>query len=124
MLKRILFCAKATFSNFYPYLGVVPLLINLRNVTIRDWIQQPSNVYIGRHNKHYGISSVWGNPFKISPKINRRECIIKYKEYLLNNEHLMQKLPDLCGKVLGCWCDPEPCHGHVIIKIIKEKLLL
>ena len=107
----------------YPYLGV-PLLINLRYVAIRDWIQQPSNVYIGRHNKHYGISSVWGNPFKISPQKNRRECILEYKKYLLINEPLMQRLPELCGKVLGCWCEPEPCHGHVIIEIIKEKLAL
>ena len=56
--------------------------------------------------------------------MNRSECIVKYEQYLLSNEHLMQKLPDLCGKTLGCWCDPEPCHGHVIIEIFKEKLLL
>ena len=27
---------------------------------------------------------------------------------------------ELTGKILGCWCNPEPCHGHVLVKLYKE----
>jgi hypothetical protein len=24
------------------------------------------------------------------------------------------------GKVLGCWCYPDACHGNVLLEIINE----
>ena len=27
---------------------------------------------------------------------------------------------ELDGKVLGCWCHPQPCHGHTLIQLINE----
>jgi hypothetical protein len=27
---------------------------------------------------------------------------------------LMARLPELKGKVLGCWCAPEACHGDIL----------
>jgi hypothetical protein len=32
----------------------------------------------------------------------------------------MCRLEFLRGKVLGCWCKPENCHGDVILKLLKE----
>lgn len=76
------------------------------------------DVYIGRPSK-------WGNPyshllgtqaeFMVS---TREEAIAKYKDYLLNNHELMKALPELQGKVLGCWCKPKACHGDVLVELL------
>ena len=29
----------------------------------------------------------------------------------------MAQLPELKGKVLGCWCAPEGCHGDVLAEL-------
>jgi len=81
------------------------------------------DVYIGRPSK-------WGNPYThISDKetkaefiVNtREEAITKYKDYILNNEVLMNSLDELKGKVLGCWCKPKSCHGDILVELINEK---
>ena len=33
----------------------------------------------------------------------------------------MESLIELEGKVLGCWCHPEPCHGDILVKLLREK---
>jgi hypothetical protein len=78
------------------------------------------DVYIGR-------PSIWGNPFshKIGTKAqfqvsSREEAVSKYKEYLLNNPHLLKKLPELKNKTLGCWCKPLACHGDIIIEVLNQ----
>ncbi len=69
--------------------------------------KEPFNVYVGR-------PSIWGNPFEIGKDGTRGEVIEKYREYLLGNPELLALLPTLRGKVLGCWCAPEACHGDVL----------
>ena len=35
---------------------------------------------------------------------------------------LMDSLPELEAKTLGCYCHPDlPCHGQVLISLFKEK---
>ena len=68
------------------------------------------DVYIGR-------GSIWGNPFKIGIDGTRSEVIAKYIEYLLNKPELVERLPELKDKILGCWCSPLPCHGDVLEKL-------
>ena len=74
------------------------------------------DVYIGRGSR-------WGNPY--SHKVgtlaehvvgSRTEAIQKFEEYLLSNEELMASLPDLKGKILGCWCKPKSCHGDILLR--------
>lgn len=87
--------------------------------------QEPYDVYIGRPSK-------WGNPFThiIGKETlaefvveTREEAIIKYKEYLLNNQELMDDLGELEGKVLGCWCYPKSCHGNILMELLTQKKL-
>jgi len=68
------------------------------------------DVYIGR-------GSIWGNPYRIGVDGNREEVIQKYVEYIISQPYLLAKLPELQGKVLGCWCDPKFCHGHVLVAL-------
>jgi len=70
---------------------------------------EPYDVYIGRPSK-------WGNPFEIGRDGTRAEVIKKYEEYLLQSDKLFVDIGELKGKVLGCWCSPQPCHGDVLVK--------
>lgn len=71
------------------------------------------DVYIGRPSK-------WGNPFVIGRDGRRRECIRNYELWIKEQPELLAALPELRGKVLGCWCSPLPCHGEVLIKLLEE----
>lgn len=73
------------------------------------------DIYIGRGSK-------WGNPFKIGIDGTRKEVIVKYKKYLLNNEELMKSLPELKNKVLGCFCKPNACHGDILVELCNKNL--
>lgn len=72
------------------------------------------DVYIGRPSK-------WGNPYVIGKDGTRAEVIAKYREYILGRPDLLAQLPELQGKVLGCWCDPLPCHGEVLLELLRER---
>lgn len=81
------------------------------------------DVYIGRPSK-------WGNPFSHKEgtgakfKVNtRKEAIEAYEEWITVGEgnHLLNDLHELEGKILGCWCKPNACHGDVLIKLIEEQ---
>lgn len=82
--------------------------------------KEPYDVYIGR-------PSVWGNPFshkegtKAKYKVaTREEAIAKYEEWILNQPELVERAKkELRGKVLGCWCAPLPCHGDVLLKLVR-----
>lgn len=69
-------------------------------------------VYIGRPGR-------WGNPYPINEKCDRSTCIEKYREYFERKPNLREKLDALQGKVLGCFCHPEPCHGHELLKHLE-----
>ena len=78
------------------------------------WRKEEYDVAIFRPTK-------WGNPFKIGEHGTRKEVIEKYEEYIRNNPELMSALPEIDGKILGCWClDFQPCHGDVLIKLVNE----
>lgn len=62
-----------------------------------------------------------GNPFVIGKDGTREEVIQKFEKYLLSNSELMQKLPELKGKTLGCFCSPYPCHGDILLNLANKE---
>lgn len=73
-------------------------------------------VYIGRTFGGYENQG-WGNPFPISPACSRELAVERYRKFLLKNDALLLCIPELRGKLLGCWCHPEPCHGDVLVAL-------
>ena len=79
------------------------------------------DVYIGR-------PSVWGNPFSDKPRslaevkvATREEAIACYEEYLRQHPEIVERAKrELKGKVLGCWCKPQACHGDILTKVANE----
>ncbi len=79
--------------------------------------KEPYDVYIGRGSK-------WGNPFIIGQDGNREEVISKYEIYIMSRKDLIDSLPELRDKVLGCWCKPKACHGDILVIMIEDELWL
>lgn len=78
------------------------------------------DVYIGRPSK-------WGNPFShlagtlAKHKVrSREEAIASYRVWILTQPELLAALPNLKGKVLGCWCAPKACHGDVLMEMANK----
>jgi len=64
--------------------------------------------------------SDWGNPFEMGKDGSRDEVCDNYENfYLPNKPSLLNKLSNLKGKALGCWCAPERCHCDSLIKEMK-----
>lgn len=85
-------------------------------------VVQGCDVYIGRAQNMGGWNlpqSKWANPFPVK-QFGREECIRRYEEWIKTQPELMEALPELEGKVLGCWCKPDACHGDVLVKLISE----
>jgi hypothetical protein len=82
--------------------------------------REPFDIYIGRPAR--GLrGSIWANPFHIGKDGTRDEVIAKYREYIMGNPELLAQLESLRGKVLGCWCSPQRCHGHVLVELLKAR---
>ena len=80
------------------------------------------DVYIGRAVPRSGMkASVWGNPFVLGRDGTREEIMVKYRAWLLGNEELLTRLPELKGKVLGCWCAPLACHGDILSEMANRR---
>lgn len=85
----------------------------------------------------------WGNPFRIAAdaragryrsgigrasvlpenqRETRAEAVRSFLEYALDpaNRHIVERLWTLAGHALGCWCDPDLCHGHVYQVLIRH----
>ncbi|XP_021369298.1 uncharacterized protein LOC110460616 [Mizuhopecten yessoensis] len=97
--------------------------LNKRGIKdLEEWVKDPNNIYIGRDMTFYvggAVGSKWGNPFK---KLERDEAVIRFEEHIRASPSLMAELDELKGKNLGCWCHPLSCHGHVLVRLLEEKL--
>lgn len=71
------------------------------------------DVYVGRPSK-------WGNPYIIGRDGTREECIRKFRNFLVRSPELLEALPDLRGKTLGCFCKPSACHGDILMELANK----
>lgn len=78
----------------------------------------PYDIYIGRSFAEFPESD-WHNPFHIGVDGNRKVVLEKYRRYILSMPNLVIRLPELRGKVLGCWCRPYMCHGDVLVYLAE-----
>ena len=98
---------------------------NLRKLGYNDlehWLENPNHIYIGRNNPYVNgaNSSKWKNTFSVK-KYGRESFIKKFKKYLYKSK-LIADIGELEGKVLGCWCKPEGCHGDVLVHALSNYL--
>lgn len=87
--------------------------MNLQSTKVVHCKREPYDVLIDR-------TTVWGNPFVIGKDGGRDTVIKKYRRWIVLQDHLMAKLPELHGKILGCHCAPEACHGDVLAELAEN----
>ena len=64
----------------------------------------------------------WGNPFVMDADGSRDDVIKAFEKYYLPHKpSLLDRIDELKGKALGCWCAPEPCHGHALKAEVDER---
>lgn len=91
----------------------------------------PCDIYVGR-------PSLWGNPFTckiigrrgLIGRRDRDDAVESYERWLRGEEYdwldperreeILESLPKLRGKILGCWCAPLACHADVLMKLVEE----
>lgn len=97
-------------------------VVNIYGDVPKNWRSDSSYVYIGRLGK--GLHGDWGNPFPIE-KEDRAECIRKYVNWLFfciaNDPPIIDRIRELKGKKLVCFCSPKLCHGN-ILALLAETL--
>lgn len=80
-------------------------------------------VYIGRPSK-------WGNPFShhsfgtLAKFVvdTREDAVAEFEKYIKGKPSLLRAIKrELRGKVLGCWCRPNACHGDILARIADQK---
>jgi hypothetical protein len=87
-------------------------IVNLRHEELGD------AVYVGRANPQRGLAeSAFANPYRVGQDGTRAEVIQKYRDWLLGRQELLERLSDLRGRRLACWCWPEACHAGVLAEL-------
>lgn len=92
-------------------------------------------VYIGRAGKGEAGSPL-ANPYRVRPHgpYDRGEALVLYEGWL--RSQLEARSPAVAGEMnrlyglaragklaLRCFCAPHPCHGDVIAKILRERMV-
>jgi hypothetical protein len=94
-----------------------------RYLSLEEWLSADTkHVYIGRDMTRYipgAYKSKWANPFPLH--YSREESLEMYENYIRHSYHLWNSIFELDGCILGCWCAPSPCHGHILQKILNER---
>jgi hypothetical protein len=67
--------------------------------------------------------SIFANPFKANAANGVSGAVNNYREWLLQQPHILNQLGSLRDQTLGCWCYPNQCHGDVLIDLYVEKVL-
>ena len=79
------------------------------------------DVYIGRAGK--GKDGYFGNPFLLLKGEERGSTIQRYRKWfytrLERDSEFRERIENLRGKTLGCFCKPHACHGDVIAEYLN-----
>jgi hypothetical protein len=110
-------------TNVYPLtLLTISNLKMMTNTTVVNLRFDSYDVYIGRHGK--GKDGYFGNPFKLKPHESGGSTIERFRKYFydrLKADHeFKNRVHELKGKKLGCFCKPSPCHGDVIAEYLNR----
>lgn len=109
---------------------------------LKDWMNNPLNVYGGRgrvvyvNRRRFPEKDSWlANPFKVDKDGNLENVLTKFETYfrrrISDGNITTSDLAGLVGKTLGCWCVSGPvtftkdrtkwiCHLQVVLSILEE----
>lgn len=100
-------------------MGRMPKRVQMRRT--RGWRKPAGVVYVGR-------PSIWGNPWIVGGRahgaLSPKEAVAEYEAALVKGKlrdragtPLAERLAELKGRDLACWCDlDKPCHADVLLR--------
>jgi endogenous inhibitor of DNA gyrase (YacG/DUF329 family) len=114
-------------------------------VWIQDYYEHGAFVYCGRkHPAFPDEPGTFGNPFGVGAKATTpvrcasvAEAVGLFRrwlegdpeirdmlprEYVVQREEIIRRLPEIRGKRLGCWRHPPPCHSQVLAELADGPL--
>lgn len=65
-------------------------------------------------------SSDWGNPFEMPDDGDRDTVCDSFEIFFPRKFSLHNRIDELRGKVLGCWCYPNRCHGDYLTQMLER----
>lgn len=91
-------------------------VINLKREADIPYTQTTAYEYIGR-------GSYWGNPHAMFEAGEDRQEVIRKYQYDFQYDKFInidpQRVHELAGKRLGCYCAPANCHGDVLADFLN-----
>jgi hypothetical protein len=94
-------------------------VVNLRHEPLGD------AVYVGRAMPGRGLAGLaFANPYRVGQDGDRAEVIQKYRLWIVRQPLLLDRLHELRGRRLACWCSPEPCHADVLAELVDADEIL
>lgn len=110
-------------------MSLFPGATRVVHVNSPEFRHDPTAIYIGRavnraKDPRCRVASTWANPYHadsaggIAGAIEDFETMMR--QAIQKKAPAAVRLGELRGKVLGCWCHPKPCHGDVLVKLIRE----
>lgn len=94
--------------------------MNKTTKVVNKYHKEPYDIYIGR-------GSIWGNPFSHMSGTkakylvsSREEAVSRYEEWIMNQPNLLNRIHELEGKTLCCFCKPKSCHGDILAKLANS----
>lgn len=103
---------------------------------IRIWNKRLSNLSIPSSAVDCSRPTILGNPFIVGVHGMRGKCCVLHHEWLVEGKHIdvsklasgerrklaLQRIPEVKGQDLICWCWPELCHCETIVMIANGDL--
>lgn len=90
--------------------------------TVVNIYKSSYDIYCGRAGK--GKDGYFGNPFKCNSYEPKGATIGNFKTYfysrLEKDSEFKEKVHALKGKILGCFCKPNPCHADIIAEYLNN----
>ena len=98
-------------------------VINVRAAP-EGWQDDPRYVYIGRRMPRVRGDGYFGNPFRLTKGVLRESVMAEFEAYarkrIEEDPEYRQRVGELTGKTLVCWCAPLSCHGDVLARLASE----
>ena len=103
------------------------------HVSSQEFRDDPTAKYVGRRvnrarDPRCRVESPWANPYTID-EFGIDGALANYETLartLIVSPAGQDKLMELDGFALGCWCvvkGDEPCHARILVKLISEILM-
>jgi hypothetical protein len=88
------------------------------------------NVYIGREGRredgYFGNPCVAGRVCPVCGQVHQvgadtLPCFESFaRKRIESDPEYRQKVKELQGRTLGCFCKPKPCHGDILSQLAEE----